>query len=840
MQTYNHNDINPFIGCDEPFMKGRNGEYTIGYKMELPPIFTLDEEIQDKLVDMFCKGIRILPNFCRIHRQDFISERLIDLSSIPKNDYFTKSYFKTFSKNPVRILESYIYFTLIPSNYHNIGVMNGATTSGKGYIRFREEHIIEFREKVEQFIAFMKSVRNQSENGQPSYINFELLNSENYLANVSSSEKDGVIPKSLFLGEINYGDISYDRKTSTLRVGENMVDIFSLSALNDLPPEVNSSINYDTYDLPMTWGAATSVLLPFPHIVNTYIIKGDSEVEKKKLTKRQKYLNTLSHVSPSNSLGADEITGFLNYTEENKAIIIDAYVNIIFWDQTEKGMAIKRQSVNTNFSSYLGCQNPKIESYNKLNLFIASLPGNAINIFKEYRFKTIDMIGAILNNYNGLLKANTQQNGYWRVIDRFSQSPVQVDLTEPHRKHKLNKNIFVIGGSGSGKSFTINSFLDIEYQNGSHIVIVDKGRSFEGIASAYNAKWYEYTETDPLSFNPFILSPSDYEESTRQLCLHKEQALVGIIKLLWKGEKGTFTQMEENQIKEVIGEYYRDTSITIRKFDTFYDFATKYKFCVDFDMETFSYNLKTCYKGGRLSKLLNADFTKSMLDDRLIVFELDSIKDEPVLLAITTAVITDVFAAKMQDVAGPKFIFFDEAWAALTNKEMTIYMKWLSKTARKHDTSLGVITQELEDIIDSEIGVNLMNNSSIRVLLDQSSNKKNFDKIQKFVGLNDFQKAQVLSINKGKKPGDPSRDVFISFSNGKSFVVQVSVSRAQALLYTSEQNEKLGIRYVSDKLGLSYAEAIQYIIDNMIDDVDKYLRTHPGSKFYDTIKTLLN
>lgn len=839
MRTYNHNDINPFMAIEGPFMKGRNGEYTIGYRMELPPIFTLDEETQDKLVDMFCQGIRILPNFCRIHRQDFISERFIEFNSQKHDNYFTKSYFEEFSKNPVRIIESYIYFTMIPSNYHNIGVTNGATLSGKGYVRLGEEMIEEFKEKVEQFIAYMKAVRNQNESGQPSYIDFERLTPENYLANVSSSENDGVIPKSLFLGEIHYGDISYDRKTSSLKVGDNMVDIFTVSALNDLPQQVNSLIKYDTYNLPTSWGSAISTLLPFPHIVNTYIIKGDSELEKKKLTRRQKFLSTLSHVSSSNRLGAEEITGFLDYTEENKAVIIDAHINIIFWDRSEKGMAIKRQSVNTNLSSYLQCQNPKTESYNKLNLFIASLPGNAINIFKEYRFTTIDMIGAIINNYNGLIKTNIQPNGYWRVIDRFSQSPIQVDLMEPHRKHKLNKNIFVIGGSGSGKSFTINSFLDIEYQNGSHIVIVDKGRSFEGIASAYHAKWYEYTETAPLSFNPFILSASDYKESTRQLRLHKEQALVGIIKLLWKGENGTFTQMEENQIKELIEEYYRDKSIVTRKFDTFYEFAINYKFDVEFDMVSFKYNLKICYQGGRLSQLLNADFTDSMLDERLIVFELDSIKEEPVLLAITTAVITDVFANKMQNIPGPKFIFFDEAWAALTNKEMAIYMKWLAKTARKHDTSLGVITQELEDIINSDIGVNLMNNSSIRILLDQSSNKDNFDKIQKFVGLTDHQKAQVLSINKGKRPGDPSRDVFISFPNGKSFVVQVSVSRAQALLYTSEQSEKLGIGYVAQQLKISYTQAIQYIIDNMIDDVDKYIRTHPGSKFYDTIKALL-
>lgn len=841
---YKHHDINPFIGYEgdgeNSLMIGRNGEYTIGYKMILPPIFTIPEEIYDAFIELFDSGIKSLPNYCRIHRQDFITEEYIDLTKIPCNSFFDKEYMNTFSTRPMLKMYSYIYFTLIPSTLHSISICNNSSFKRKGTFNLSTTERNEFKERVSQFVALMCSLKNSEESGAPSYIKMVKLQPKDYLASISSESEDGVLAKHLFLQKQNYSDISYNHKTAELRVGEEFIDIFSISSLENMPPEINSCYEFSSYNLMTCWGAFISPILRFPHVVNTYIIKGNPENEKTMLEQKKNFLTSLSTVARSNSLGAEEIEGLLNYAEEKKASIIDAHINIMFWDKNEKELTIKKHAVNSILTN-LGCHNPKAESYNKLNLFIASLAGGAVNIFNEYRFKTFDKIGALINNYVGLQESNIKDN-HLRVIDRLSKSPIQINLSEPYTKYNINKNKFVLGGSGSGKSFMMNHYIKNKLDRGGHVVIVDVGRSYEGLCSAYEGLWFEFTPDKPLSFNPFILSSADWLPSAKKLSEEKLGSLLGIIKVLWKNTEGVFDQTENIIIQDLLTAYYRDDSIKIRKFDTFYEFALEYNFNekIDFNKEKFFFNLKAYYKTGDYPLLLNAELNESLVNERFIIFELDNIKSNKLLLSVTTAIIMDTFVTKMDKIIGEKIIMFEEAWAALSNEEMASNIKWLAKTARKWDSELIIVTQELEDILNSkEVGKALISNCSTKILLDQSNFKTDFEVIQRILGLSDFQKSLVLSIGKGKEIGDKSKDFFASFQYGKNFIVQTSVSRAEALLYSTNQSEKNAIKTVSRYFSISYAEAIEYIMKNMIDDIDKYMKKDENCSFYNAVQFLL-
>ncbi len=837
---YTHNDLNPFLGYeDDDLMIGKNGECTIGFEMILPPVFTLPEDIYDNLIERFSQGIKILPNYCRIHRQDFITKNTIKLQHRGKNNFFNEEYARTFSSMPMMMQESYIYFTLIPKILHHASVAGNNAIKTKGFPKVNRDEIRDFKEGVEQFIALLSSVVNQNEDGQPPYISFKKLKPEQYLKSISARENDGVLAKTLFLQDPIYADITYNKRSSELRVGEKLVDIFSLSCLENAPQQINSSLTYDLYNLPTGWAAYLAPVVRFPHIVNTYIIKGDPEEEKKSLEQKKKFLQAFAYAAHSNERGVRDIEDFLAYAEEQKSSIIDVHVNIILWDTDERALAIKRQSIST-ICSKLGCENLKAETYNKLNLFIASLPGAAINIYSEYRFKTLDMVGAMLCNYAGLQKSDNTPNGL-RVVDRISKSTINIDIDEPYTKHNFNKNMFVLGGSGSGKSFSMNYYLNSELETNTDVVIVDIGRSYEGLCDIHGGKWFEFTEETPLSFNPFILSKEDWNTNDQLLSDEKSQALCGIIKVLWKGPDGIFDQTENTILKDLLTGYYRDNRIQERKFNTFYEFAQQFDFPanVDFNKEKFFYNLKTYYKDGNYPMLLNAALNTSLVDEKLIIFELDNIKNNKLLLSVTTTIIMDIFVTKMRfREERKKIIMFEEAWMALDNEDMSSYIQWLAKTARKFNAKLVVVTQELDDIVKSKIGPALISNCSEKFLLDQSNFKTNFDVVQKILGLSDFQKNQVLSINKGKEPGDKSKDFFIGFQYGKSYVVQLSVSRAEALLYSSSQEDKAGIRLVAKNKNLSYTEAIEYIITHLIQDIDT-LSKKTNCNFYEAIQKLL-
>ena len=817
-------------------MIGKNGEYTIGYELNLPPIFTIPENVLDDLAEKFSQGIKILPNYCRIHRQDFISNETIDIAQFvgqkEKPSFFEDEYIRTYSSRPVMCQKSYIYFTLIPKTYHNVSVLSANMVKTRGFLDISQNSVTEFDGQVEQFMTILGSVINQNEEGQPPYITYRRLSADDYLRTVSS-KKDGVLAKHLFLSDPIYSDVIYNDNTSELRVGEKYVEIFSLSSLENVPAEVKSSIDYGIYNLPTCWAAYLSPILKFPHILNTYIIKGDNEVEKDSLERNRNFLKAFP--TAANQLGAEEIGQFLISIESEKVSVVDVHANIILWDNDLRELSVKKQSVGAMLAT-LGFENPKAEVYNKMNIFIASLPGNVINIFEEYRFKTIDIVGAMMCNYVSLQQTDLSGKGL-RVVDRLSKSPLKIYLDEPFDKYGYNMNMFALGVSGAGKSFAMNHIMNNELENGSHAVIIDIGKSYEGLCSAYNGKWFEFTDETPLSFNPFILSEYDWQKSENTLAEEKLQALSGIIKVLWKGPEGSFSQTESNIVKDLLTGYYRNHDIKKRDFNSFYEYALNFKFDYTFDTEEFFYNLKICYKEGSYPKLLNAAENESLLNERLIIFELDNIKRNAILLSITTTVIMDVFVSKMRNLPGKKIIMFEEAWAALNNEEMSGYIQWLAKTARKFNAKLIVVTQELNDILNSKVGKALISNCSEKFLLDLSNFKENFNEIQTVLGLNDFQKAQILSINKGKEPGDKSRDFFIGFQYGKSTVATVSVSRAETLLYSSSQEEKNGIKYIANKLNLSYAEAIKYIIQHLIQDIDS-IRRKKGCNFYEAIKSL--
>lgn len=837
MKAYTHNDVNPFIGENDGIMIGRNGELTIGYELFLPPIFTISKEIHDAFVEKFIQGVKILPNYCRVHRQDFIIEKNISFKEYDEwnqnKSFFDEEYIKTFSRRPVLSQKSYIYFTLIPKIYHNISVINANMIKSRGTIEINKSLVSEFVNQVEQFIALLSSVINQAEEGQPPYITCRKLTPADFLRSISSPSDDGVLAKYLFLGDPRYSDIAYSPKSGTLKVGEKNVEIYSISSLDNVPTEISSYINYDTYNLPTCWAAYLSPIIKFPHILNTYVIKGDPEKEKDSLERHKNFLKAFS-LARSNLKGYEEIEEFLNLVEEEKASIVDIHVNVIVWDEKPRDLGVKRQSISAMLSS-LGCQNPKIEIYNKMNMFLASLPGNAINIFEEYRFKAVDIVAAIMCNFVSLQKSNTSGKGL-KVIDRLSKSPIKINLDEPYSKG-FNMNMFALGGSGAGKSFAMNHIINNELKEETHVLIIDIGKSYEFLCSFWQGKWFEFSDEDPLSFNPFILSEYDWQKTENTLADEKLQALSGIIKVLWKGPEGTFTQTESNLVKELLISYYR--SDIPRNFNTFYEYTLEYQFdYTNFDKKEFFYNLKTCYKEGSYPKLLNAKSHNSLLNEKLIVFELDNIKGNPMLLSITTTVIMDAFVAKMRNIKGKKIIMFDEAWAALSNDEMSGLIQWLAKTARKFNSKLIVVTQELNDILTSKVGKALINNCSEKLLLDLSNFKENFDEIQSILSLNDFQKAQILSINKGKEAGDKSRDFYIGFQYGKSTVVELAVSRAEALLYTSSQEEKNAIRYVADKFNISYSEAIKYIIQNFIEDIGA-IQKRTRCNFYQAIKSLI-
>jgi hypothetical protein len=387
--------------------------------------------------------------------------------------------------------------------------------------------------------------------------------------------------------------------------------------------------------------------------------------------------------------------------------------------------------------------------------------------------------------------------------ERQQGIPLHVDISdEPMRLgHITNRNKFILGGSGSGKSFFTNHLVRSYHEQGAHVVIVDVGGSYKGLCDLVGGYHLAYSEENPIRFNPFWLSEGDFPDT------EKKESIIALLLSLWKKSDESSTRLEYITLSNAIQGYYEYLAInpaTFPCFNSFYEYL-KEEFALrlanegvqnqNFDLQTFLYILNPYYKGGTYDYLLNAREQLDLLHQRLIIFELDAIKDH-FLFPVVTIVIMQVFISKMRRLKGiRKVILLEEAWKAIAKEGMSEYIKYLFKTVRKFFGEAIVVTQDIEDIISSPVVKNtIINNADCRILLDQSKFMNRFEQIEGLLGLTEKDKTLILSLNKANEPGKRYKEIFISLGPSHSRVYRIEVSLEEYLIYTTEESEKVKVQ----------------------------------------------
>lgn len=506
-------------------------------------------------------------------------------------------------------------------------------------------------------------------------------------------------------------------------------------------------------------------------------------------------------------------------------------------------------------------------AYNQLELFVGSFPGNCYGLSEEYdRFLTLsDAAMCLMYKERVLHSEETPLKIYY--TDRQGV-PVAIDITGKEGKNKLtdNSNFFCLGPSGSGKSFHMNSVVRQLHEQGTDVVMVDTGNSYEGLCEYLGGKYISYTEERPITMNPFRIN-------REEMNVEKTGFLKNLVLLIWKGTQGTITKTEDRLIEHVITEYYdayfngfegftpqqredlrkslviddrnngekrneseRERAVRIEglidkieerrkelkvkelSFNSFYEYSVQRipDICEEnritgIDLSTYRYMMKDFYRGGNHDKTLNENMDSSLFDETFVVFEIDSIKDDPLLFPLVTLIIMDVFLQKMRIKKNRKVLVIEEAWKAIASPLMAEYIKFMYKTARKFWASVGVVTQEIQDIIGSEIVKEaIINNSDVVMLLDQSKFKERFDEIRKILGLTEVDCKKIFTINRleNKEGRSFFREVFIRRGT-TSGVYGVEEPHECYMTYTTERAEKEALKLYKKELRCSHQEAIE-------------------------------
>ena len=528
----------------------------------------------------------------------------------------------------------------------------------------------------------------------------------------------------------------------------------------------------------------------------------------------------------SSRKGADllDIEMYLNEAHSQGLRSVRCHCNVMAWAESEAELKRIRNDVGSQLA-LMGCT-PRHNTVDVPVLFWAAIPGNEADFPAEESFYTFLDQALCLFNEETNYRSSLSPFGI-KMSDRLSGIPLHLDISDLPMKRGVitNRNKFILGPSGSGKSYLTNHLVRQYWEQGAHILLVDTGNSYQGLCSLIHAKtkgrdgvYFTYTEEAPIAFNPFYVEDGVYD-------VEKRESLKTLLLTLWKRESEEPTRSEEVALSNAVNLYLSklraDRSI-VPSFDTFYEFVeTDYRRLLeqkrvrekDFDLENFLNVLEPYYKGGEYDYLLNSDKQLDLLDKRFIVFELDNISSNRTLLPVVTLIIMETFISKMRRLKGVrKMILIEECWKALTSANMSAYIRYLFKTVRKYFGEAVVVTQEVDDIISSPIvKESIINNADCKILLDQRKYLSKFDGIQRLLGLTDKERAQILSINLSNDPKRRYKEVWIGLGGVQSAVYATETSVEEYLTYTTEESEKMQVMELAGKLGGDIEAAIQQL-----------------------------
>lgn len=533
--------------------------------------------------------------------------------------------------------------------------------------------------------------------------------------------------------------------------------------------------------------------------------------------------------NPSNQIAVEDIKKVQDVIARENKQLVYAHFNLVVGVPIDADIQKCTNHLENSFGR-LGIHISK-RAYNQLELFVNSFPGNCYSTNPEYdRFLTLSDAAACLM-YKERIQHSEETPLKIYYTDRQGV-PVAIDISGKEGKNKItdNSNFFCLGPSGSGKSFHMNSVVRQMWEQNTDVVMVDTGNSYEGLCEYVGGKYISYTDEHPITMNPFAIK-------REELNIEKIGFLKNLVMLIWKGTQGEVTKTEDRLIEQVITEYFDEyfmkKQIENLSFNTFYEYSTvripriiKENNLSGIDLASYNYLLKDFYKGGSHELTLNENLDTKLFDETFIVFEIDSIKDDPLLFPLVTLIIMDVFIQKMRIKKNRKVLVIEEAWKAIASPMMAEYIKYLYKTARKFWASVGVVTQEIQDIVGSPIVKEaIINNSDVVMLLDQSKFRERFDEIKAILGLTDVDCKKIFTINRleNKEGRSFFREVFIR-RGSVGGVFGVEEPHKCYMTYTTERAEKEALKLYKKELQCDHQHAIEaYCRDWELSGITKSL-----------------
>ena len=811
MESINIRDCFPVMNAGDGLIMSKRGDICVGWEVTLPPAFRCNEARYDGVIAALSGAIGMLPDYTIVHKQDIFMRKRYEAERCPVKPGMTKPGF--LEEAYERHFDGREYLDHRCLLWLCFSTRKHVRSGGSGLLGLSAD----LPDVKQVDMAFGAAQQFEAMSG----LEMRRLTEEDIFGHILQDC-------------LNFTDGGPDKlydiqaEPGALVLGGKRVVCHLLSDLDQLPGEVAScqrvsELSTEHSTVALSYLNELGDRLGCEHVVNWFCVKEPLQEIHGKLDSKRRQMQSMSLRNAQNRKYAEEINAYLETAAVEQMTTVRCHLSVFSVEGHDVAAAAA--------ISRLGFV-PVQDRSNTPAQYWASIPGNEGGLaYSEYM--TMELRAALcLGIYDGFEPGIP--GGVLKLCDRIRLVPRRFDIQEKAMELGLidNFNVFLLGPTGSGKSFFMNKYLRACYVALSHVFLLDQGASYRALchiiyeeSGGKDGHYYSFEKGKPLSFNPFR-NVRRFREDAQAL-----DFLYTLMCVLWRNG-GALTASELKFVKGSVDGFLEETLRQAQGdspdpvFNDYYEFVRDVYACrlaeegVEkeyFDVKGYLLTLEQFYKGESYGYLLNSAESIDILNDRFVVFEIDAIKDDKIVYPITTLVIMDAFGEKMRANSDFKVMCIEEAWKAIMGTQMATYMLELWKTARKHRTAAMVVTQELKDITSSAIIKDtIVENSAVKILLDQTKYVNKFEELAEALGLSEDDKGMVLSLNRWRPPigsGVTGREVFFNLGNKKSFVMRIEVSPEERWAFSSAKKDKMRLAAAVEKCKGSYIKAIKKLCE---------------------------
>lgn len=769
----------PIVAIQEHLVYANNGNIVFCFQLDFPEIYSLSEKDFEDLHNVWFHALKSLPVGTIVHRQDVYQKDAYACEKLKSNTFLSKATHDYFKGRQYLKHTGYVYFSIASNKQlNNTKYINPFKKVGAKVPRLMEQKMLQFKNVISDAVVFLNNSK---------WISISPMRSEQVLE----------MTHGYFNGYCVDFDTSIELNPNHIQIGTNHFDILALNNEACFGESVQTSkINerFTSDDFIFHQGFLDGLGLSFHenHILNQIIYLDDKHKWRKLLDKKIAELNKSSNFGSQNKIVLQKIEHIQNQiSTDDSSRIIRGHLNVIFWDSDPEKLKsisskIKAELKEVDIIPYAPCKEER------KHYFLNSFPCHASN------FSNSDLYVTDLKHSLCLFINNTNYKSDKKGIlfnDREHNTPVLKDVWDEKKKRIKARNFAIFAPTGEGKSFLANNILRQYFEMDVRLVIIDLGGSYAKFASLYPEQFtvLRYESGKNLGINPFFIASSD-DVSPERL----EDLSTFLFELMASDIKATKSQSVS--LKKILKDYYRSISSS-HSLQGFYDHVNSNqheilkRLGIDpayFNIINFLHLLSEYVGDGLYSFLfeMESDQSYKIEDKRLIVFELDEVKDNKEILSVMLKLIkTAIQRTIWKNKAEKGIILFDEFAKQLKFPNVLESVEFYYQAIRKQEGAIGIILQSINQLPNNSTSTSILENTQVIYSLN---NEKGYDELVKRLHLSNHDLNQLKSIKNNLSGKRKYTEMFIKIGRESNiFRLEVPPEVYAAYLTDGKENEEI-------------------------------------------------